>query len=238
MLAKLRVDLIGIALAVTLGGATPAWAQDKPDPAPAEPKPDRPGLLDPRPAPEGVVVQVGGVFELRHDPWIASRFNQGGLGAHFGFVVPVRGLLGAQLSASYQRAKATGAEASFQQVPIAVLALARFGATDDLEVYGGLGPALIVWSESGQDEAYMRELLQLGPADPAPTVLRGSRPALEMTAGARFDLGLTQPSLPPIPESAVRGVLLDLNLTRRIAPSRTGFNFNAWRVGVALALRF
>lgn len=200
---------------------------------------DRPGLLDERAAPPGVLLSVRGIGEMWHDPYLSSRFRTGGLAAGVGMVVPLTGLLAIDAEIAYHRSTASTGEGTLQLAPFSLLAVGRLLPSDDggLELFGGLGPAMIMWSESGQGEAYMRELAE-DPDAPVPTVLRGARPGLELRLGLRVDLGLTQASLNPTQRDPVQAVSLEIQAGRRFATTSSGFNFNTWRVGAGLAARF
>jgi hypothetical protein len=206
----------------------------------APPDEDSPSALAaPRRAPERVRLVVRGLGELWHDPWIGGRYRTGGLGAGLGLVVPLGGFLAVDAEVGYARVQATDGEGAFQVLPVAILAEARWTPAQDgvLELFGGLGPALTMWSEGGQDPAYTGPL-QDEPVEEGPTVLRGARPGLELRVGTRIDLGFGQPSLAPAPEQALDGVELEIFLSRRLAPTGSGFDLNAWRAGLGVALRF
>mgnify|MGYP002829248117 CR=1 FL=1 len=197
----------------------------------AEKKP----LLGERQAPGGARVVLRGVGEMWHDTAIATRFKGGGIVAGLGGVVPLNGLLALDAEIAYSRTTGEG-EGTLQIAPMSLLVEARFlpAAGDGLEMFAGLGPAMVVWSESGQDPtATAPEGLTEGP-----TVLRGARPGLEVRMGARIDLGLVQPSLMTGQQDPVKAVELEILGARRFATTGSGFNWNTWRLGAGLAVRF
>jgi len=219
--------------------ATPAVAAEPVSPPPIvqslAPEPPSEGLLEEREAPTDVRLVLRGVGEIWHDTAVATRFKSGGLVAGLGGVIPLGDLLAVDAGIGYHRSSGEG-EGALQIVPMSLLLEARLQPTQDhgLELFGGLGPAMVVWSESGQDPTTTAAEGQ----DEGPTVLRGARPGLEVRLGTRIDLGLVQPSMMPGQQDALKGVELELLGARRFATTRSGFNWNTWRLGAGLALRF
>ena len=215
-------------------------SDDKKDKPPRE---GPPGFLDERTAPSDVRVSLRGVAEAWHDPYLATRFKSGGIGAGFGVHVPIIGPLAVDGEVAYQRVSGGGGGggdgAALQLMPVSALATFVWQPSEDrgLQLFGSAGPAMVMWTESGQDEEFMRSIAE-DPDAPVPTVLRGARPGLELRIGGRIDLGLVDESLAPIPQGPVRGVELEIFGSRRLATSSSGFNLNTWRAAAGVALRF
>lgn len=202
-----------------------------------EPEAEEGGLFAEKRSPRGVRLALRGVGELWHDTAIASRYRGSGIVAGVGGVIPINGFLAIDADIGYHRASGgDSGGGTLQLVPMALLAEARWlpREDNDLELFAGLGPAMVVWSESGQDPTTTAP----EGAEEGPTVLRGARPGLEVRLGTRIDLGLVQPTMMPGQEDAVKAIELELLGARRFAPSSAGFNFNTWRVGAGIALRF
>jgi hypothetical protein len=224
-------------LLARLGLAQDPEPAPPPDPDPDAPK-ELPKALQERDAPPDVRIVLRGVLETWSDPYVASRFRSGGPGMALGAVIPIIGPLAVDAEISYQRMKGDG-EGVFQLMPVSLLAEFRWTPSPDrgLELFGALGPHFTMWSESGQDPDYMRSL-QEDPEQPPASVLRGMRPGVELRLGTRVTLGWMQPSLAPAPKSPLKDVELEIHVARRFAPTSSGFNLNAWRAGVGLALVF
>jgi hypothetical protein len=213
------------------------------DEAGKPPRDGPPAFLDERTTPSGVRVSLRGVAEAWHDPYLATRFKSGGIGAGFGVHVPIIGPLAVDGEIAYQRVGSGGGggggDAALQLMPVSALATFVWAPDEDggLQLFAGTGPAMVMWTESGQDEEFMRSIAE-DPEAPVPTVLRGARPALEVRIGGRIDLGLVDDSLAPIPQGPVRAVELEIFGARRLATTSAGFNLNTWRAGAGVALRF
>ncbi|MFK7929789.1 MAG: hypothetical protein AB8H79_16470 [Myxococcota bacterium] len=230
-------------LALAQDGEPPATPDADPAPtadeATVEGKSGLSAMLAAREAPEGIWLSVRGTGELWHDPYLASRFATGGITAGVGVVVPITGWLAVDAEVGYHRKAASTGDGTLQLAPMALLVVGRLAAKEDsgLELFGGFGPAIVMWSESGQGEEYMRSIAE-DPSSPPPTVLRGSRPGFEVRLGTRIDLGLVQTSLAPGAQDPVKAVALEIVGARRFATSSAGFNLNTWRFGAGLAARF
>lgn len=210
-------------------------------PTSLSPEPSGPsGLVAERQAPTDVRVAVRGLVDMRHDAFLASRYGTGGVGAALGVVVPLVGALSVDVEFGYSRAGSSeGGESTLQLLPATFLAELAWVPSEDrgLELFAGAGPALTMWSESGQDPDWMAENAE-DPTAPQPTVLRGARPGLEVRAGLRVNLGLVQQSLDPIPSGPVKAIELEVLVARRLATHSSGFDLNSWRAGVGVAFRF
>lgn len=200
-----------------------------------EPPPPSTGVLSDGEAPPGIRIVVRGVGEMWHDTAIASTYRGGGLVAGLGAVVPITDWLGVDAEIGYHRASADG-EGRLQLVPMSLLAEASLQPSPDhdLSLFGGLGPAMVAWSESGQDPTTLSE----DGSELGPSVLRGARPGLEVRVGMRVDLDLIEPSLMPGRDEPLKAVELEISGGRRFAPTSSGFDLNTWRVGAGLALVF
>lgn len=225
--------LSSLLLTMFLGSAQAAPPMmERIDPEPTPPSEDS-GLA----APEGVMVIISGVGEFWHDAAIASTYRSGGIVPTIAAVVPVTDFIAVNGSIGYHRATpVTDSQGRLQLVPMSLIGEFRLKPQSDsgMEVFAGAGPAMMLWSESGQDPKV------LGAEDPslAVTVLRGARPGFEVRTGIRADLGLIEPSLLSSQQDSLRGVMLEVIGARRFASGSTGFNFNTWRVGAGLALVF
>lgn len=194
-------------------------------------------------APTGIRVAMRGIIENWHDPYIASRFRSGGLSAGVGLVIPAWGPLNVDIEVTYQRVPAASGEGTMQMMPVSILAEYTMTprGNGDLELFIGAGPAVMMWTEGGQNTDHTTALLpsdvEGGPQVGA-EVLRGARPGLEARLGGRIDLGLVQESLRGVPQRSVRAVELEIYGARRFTSHSAGFNLNTWRGGIGLALRF
>lgn len=201
------------------------------------PEPPEQGPLAEADAPLGVIVALRAVGELWHDTAIASTYRGGGVVPVIGAVVPLSERFALDADIGYHRVASTGeAQGALQLVPMSLLFEVRLPPAEGgaLELFAGAGPAMLVWSESGQDPSVtVPEGDGVGP-----TVLRGARPGVEVRLGARIDLDLIEESMMPGKDDALRGVAVELLGARRFAPSASGFNLNTWRVGAGLALVF
>lgn len=215
--------------------------EDSAQEADKPPREGPPAFLEQRKAPSDVRVSLRGVAEAWHDPYLATRFKSGGIGAGFGVHVPIIGPFAVDGEVAYQRVGAgdSGGDGALQLMPVSALASFVWLPGDDrgLQLFGSAGPAMVMWSESGQDEEFMRSIAE-DPEAPVATVLRGARPGLEIRVGGRIDLGLVDESLAPVPQGPVRGVELEIFGARRLATSSSGFNLNTWRAAAGVALRF
>ena len=168
-----------------------------------------------------------GVAESWNDAAIGSVYANGALMGGAGVVVELFGPIAVDLDVAYRRLDAASGseEQRFELIPVTLLGEFTFPAPEaPLDPYVGLGFTLATWTERHAADAT------------GATVTRGMRPAVEIRAGIRFDLGLVQPSM--IKASAIEGVDLELFGARRIQnPSGEGFDLAAWRGGLGLALR-
>lgn len=231
----LVIALASLALGAP-GDPDPPAPEPTADPAPgAAPDTEKSPSKAELSAPEGVLVSLRGVGEFWHDTAIASTYRGGGLVPGVGVVVPISTRFAVDAGIGYHRAAGSG-EGGLQLVPMSLLFELRLPPSEDsdLELFVGGGPAMMVWSESGQDPSFTAD----EEGNPGPTVLRGARPGGEIRLGARIDLRLVESSMMPGQTDTLRGVHLEILGGRRFAPSASGFNFNTWRVGAGLALLF
>lgn len=173
------------------------------------------------------LVVLRGSAERWHDPAIGSVYRQGGFMGGAGVYVDLFGPIGVDVDFAYKRLDAaSGAEGQhFDMLPITLTAIYTFTTEQSpVDPYVGLGFAITTFAEKSPPDA-------TGLA-----VLRGSRPAIEIRAGLRFDLGLVQPSMTGT--QAIKGVDVEIFGGRRIEmPGGPGFDLAAWRGVVGLALR-
>lgn len=173
------------------------------------------------------LVVLRGSAERWSDPAIGSVYQQGGLMGGLGVYVDLFGPIGLDVDVAYKRLDTGGDEATqtFDMLPITLMATFTFPAENaPLDPYVGLGLAITSFAERGVE-------------DPSGlSVVRGARPAVEIRAGIRFDLGLVQPSMTGT--QAIKGVDVEIFGGRRqTLPSETGFDLAAWRGVVGLAVR-
>ena len=201
--------------------ASVASAQDPPAPDPPDEPPER------RP----LVVAVRGIAETWSDPGIGTVYGTGGLLSGLGVVVPLLGPLSLDIEAAYRRMYTDdGAETPddtfvMEMLPVSfVVEWTLANETSPVEGFVGLGPSF-----AGFREHHPRDAEGFG-------VTRGAKFGLETRVGVRFDTGLVQPTMAPT--SPVRGVDLELYGARRLQlPGGKGFDLDAWRGGVGLAVR-
>lgn len=167
-----------------------------------------------------------GVAESWADPSIGAVYRTGALMGGAGVVVDLFGPIAVDVDVAYRRMEADGdPDQIFELMPVTLLGEFVFPAPEaPLDPYLGLGFTFASFAERHPANA---EGL---------TITRGARPALELRAGVRFDLGLVQPSL--LGDSPVKGVDLEVFGARRIQkPGGEGFDLAAWRGGLGLAVR-
>jgi len=176
-----------------------------------------------------IALFLRGNAEAWADPAIGTFYRTGALMGGAGVVVDVFGPLSVDLDLAYRRASPArdpeSETARFELVPITLLGEYRFEFADvPVDPFAGLGFAMVQFAERH---------------DPGPdgrTVTRGARPALELRAGVRVDLGLVQESM--IRPSPIERVDLELFAARRQeAPGGRGFDLSAWRAGIGLGVR-
>ena len=183
--------------------------------APADAEPESP--------PFGISLR--GVAETWDDASIGAVYRTGGFssGAALLFPLPWDPVM-VTVEATYKRAgSGTSGTSHFEMLPITILgeyALYRDGRG---EVYAGLGPALMVFTEHHPDNGA--------------GVLRGTRLGIETRVGGRFDTGLVNPTLPPAPQGLDR-IELEVYAARRFQrPGMPGFQLGAWRAGLGVVFR-
>lgn len=173
------------------------------------------------------LVVLRGSAERWQDPAIGSVYQRGGLMGGVGVYVDLFGPIGVDIDVAYKRLDpASDAEGqSFEMMPITLMATYTFPSEKGpVDPYVGLGFALATFAEKAAPDA-------TGLA-----VIRGTRPALELRAGIRFDSGLVQPSMAG--NQAIKGVDVEIFGGRRAElPGGLGFDLAAWRAAVGLALR-
>lgn len=174
-----------------------------------------------------IVLLARGQAEAWADPAIGSFYRNGGLMGGAGVVVDVIGRFSADLDIAYKRADAADESEvhRFELVPVALLAEYNFPFENlPVKPYAGLGFAIVQFAERHPAGADGR------------TVTRGARPALELRAGFRLDLGLIQDSMMHV--GPLKGVELEVFGGRRMeVPGGAGFDLSAWRAGLGLGVR-
>ncbi|MBX2796578.1 MAG: hypothetical protein KTR31_02880 [Myxococcales bacterium] len=168
-----------------------------------------------------------GSAELWNDGSIGSVYRNGALMGGAGVVVDLFGPISLDIDVAYRRMEAASGNEDqvFELIPVTFLAEFTF-PTDDapLDPYVGLGFAMVAFSERAAPQAT------------GATVLRGTRPAVEVRGGVRFDLGLVPTSM--IKSNPIKGVDLEVFGARRIqSPGGAGFDLASWRGGLGLAVR-
>ncbi|MEO0601750.1 MAG: hypothetical protein AAF211_09950 [Myxococcota bacterium] len=170
-----------------------------------------------------------GQAEFWADPSIASFYRTGALMGGAGVVVDIVGPISADLDVAYKRANPAlnpdDETSRFEVVPVTLLAEYNFPfANVPVRPYAGLGFAMVSFAERH-------------PALPdGRTVTRGTRPAIELRAGFRVDLGLVPESL--IKPSPIQSIELEVFGGRRMeAPGGKGFDLSAWRAGLGVGVR-
>jgi len=206
--------------------ASIAHAQDPPAddaaaPATSQERPRRP-----------LVVSLRGIAETWSDPGIGTVYGTGGLLSGVGVVVPIAGPISLDIEAAYRRMYTDdGAESPddtfrMEMLPVSFLVEYTFdNERSPVEGFVGLGPSFAGFREHH-------------PADPATGlgVTRGAKFSLEPRVGIRFDTGLVSPTMAPT--SPIQGVDLELYGARRLQlPGGKGFDLDAWRGGIGLAVR-
>ena len=231
----MRANVLASVLLLLGSPASAADLLDVPDVSLAPDEPEDEGLLAEKRAPTGIRVVARGLGEAWHDTAIATHYGGSGLMAGLGLVVPIGDLLAVDAEMAYRRAEGESGS-TFQWIPMSLLLEGRMVPAADagLELFGGLGPVMVAWSESGIDP----EVVSGEGVTDGPTVMRGGRPGLEVRLGARIDLGLVQPTMMPGQQDAVKAIELELYGARRMHTNKAGFDFNAWRLGLGLAARF
>lgn len=170
-----------------------------------------------------------GQAELWADPAIATFYRTGALMGGAGVVVDVFGPVTADIDIAYKRANPAlnpdDETSRFELVPITLLGEYNFEfANVPVRPFAGLGFALVQFAERHPANAEGR------------TVTRGTRPALELRAGFRLDLGLVPDSL--VKQNPIKSVELEVFGARRNeAPGGKGFDLSAWRAGLGLGIR-
>ncbi len=168
-------------------------------------------------------VRIGlrGVAESWQDDAIATVYRTGAVFGGATLVVDVWGPMAAGAEFAYRSVTPkTGEDPALHLLPVTFLAEARLPLGDDLHGLGALGAAMVAFTERDTT-----------------TALTGTRIALDMRVGARWDLHLIEPAMAPAP-SAVQAVELDLFLGRRQQrPGLVGLDLSAWRAGFGLTAR-
>ncbi len=177
------------------------------------------------PAHADTLLVLRGSVERWGDPAIGTVYRQGALMGGAGVVVDVFGPLSVDVDIAYRRVESDSGGQRFELLPISLLAEYRFPMPDDpIDPFVGFGFAIAHFAE------------RAAPDDAGLAVVRGARPAIELRAGLRFDLGLIQPSM--VDDPVVKGMDVEVYGARRIeVPGGQGFDLAAWRAGLGLALR-
>ena len=179
------------------------------------------------PAHADTLVVLRGSAERWADPAIGTVYQRGGLMGGVGVYVDLFGPIGVDVDVAYKRLDAaSGAEdQSFELLPITLTGTFTFPTEEGpVDPFVGLGFSLATFAEKSVPDA-------TGLA-----VIRGTRPAIEVRAGIRFDAGLVQPSMTGT--QAIKGVDVEIFGGRRIEmPGGEGFDLAAWRGVIGLALR-
>jgi len=178
-----------------------------------------------------VAIAVRGIAETWSDPGIGTVYGTGGLLSGIGVVVPLFGALSLDVEAAYRRMYTDDGAAepddTFVMEVLPVSLLVAWTLSSDrspVEGFVALGPSF----------AGFREHHPAGPDGLG--VTRGAKLSLEPRVGLRFDTGLVQPTMAGT--SPVQGVDLELYGARRLQlPGGKGFDLDAWRGGVGLAVR-
>ena len=161
------------------------------------------------------------------DAAIGSVYQQGALMGGAGVVVDLFGPIALDVDFAYRRLDAASEDEGqrFEMFPVTLLAEYTFDAPEaPLDSFVGLGLAMVQFAE------------RVGPGGEQLTAIRGARPAIEVRAGVRFDLGILQPSLRG--NTVIKGIDAEVFGARRIqSPGGQGFDLAAWRGGLGVALR-
>ena len=181
----------------------------------------------PEPPPESpdFGLALRGVAETWDDAAIGATYRTGGFqtGAALILPLPVEPF-SVNVEATYRRAAAANfGSAHFELLPITILGEYALHRDQRGELYAGLGPAFMVFTEKHPDNT--------------PTVVRGTRLGLEMRLGGRFDTGLVRPPMAPAPQG-IRRLELEIYGARRFQrPGMEGFQLGAWRAGLGVVFR-
>ncbi len=203
--------------------AAAAWAA--PEVLPPTETPKQPLLHDVR-------LMIRGMAESLEDDGIGTVYGNGFRAGGVGLVVPIWNGLGVEVEFAYARMKPKDEGTNRLEImPISVPIEWSFGDRNGrLDVFLGAGPSFTVFSE------------RHGPNEEGISVTRGTRVGIDTRVGARFDLGLIKPPMPPANAGPLRAIEIEIYLGRRFQmphnESWTGFDLAAWRGAISLGLRF
>lgn len=196
-----------------------------------------------RNAPEREPFRFGlrGLVETWADDAIATVYRSGAVTGGVAVVAPVWGPVAVELEAGYRRLKphsletdAAGSTAAddgrlFQLAPITLLVEGAWSPPKTpLSLYGGLGPALVVFHERFPTGSL--------PDESGIGSRSGVKMGVELRVGGRVDTGLVQARMAP--GNPLRSIELEIFGAKRIHSGKKGFDLNAWRGGLGLLFGF
>jgi len=178
---------------------------------------------EPRLAPK---IALRGVAETWDDTSIGTVYRTGALSGGAGLVLPFSPKLAVNVGFTYKRLNTLTEipNAKFEVLPINMSVEYWFGnAGQPWDVFVGLGPSLIVYSERH-------------PSNKKGKLVRGTRIAAEASVGIRIDTGLIEPRMAPAPRG-LDGIELEIFGARRTQLPAQGFALGAWRGGLGIVFR-
>ena len=177
----------------------------------------------PRLAPK---IALRGVAETWDDTSIGTVYRTGALSGGAALILPFTSHIAVDVGFTYKRlSPLTDIEnAKFEVLPINLSAEYWFGGEEqNWDVFVGLGPSLVVFSERH-------------PSNKKGEAIRGTRMAFEASVGVRIDTGLIEPRMAPAPRG-LDGIEIEVFGARRTQFPSKGFALGAWRGGLGIVFR-
>lgn len=203
---------------------------------------------------------IRGVAETWDDPGITSNYGMGGVGMGLAILQPIWGPIALDIEFTYKRMREGGKNVSLEEydgrllqiIPVTAIVQIRAPiSTLPIELFVGTGPSIVSYAENLQRTEFMDTALTATqkpglrlPNEPAPDastngdVIQGARPCVEARAGIRIDPGFIRKPMSPATAGPLTGVEIEIYGARRFTSSSNGFNFNTWRAGIGMGLRF
>jgi hypothetical protein len=184
------------------------------------------GAAAPEPTRLAPKIALRGVAETWDDTSIGTVYRTGALSGGAALILPLPSNFAVDVGFTYKRLSplADIEDAKFEVLPITLSAEYWFGTEDqNWDVFVGLGPSLIVFSEHH-------------PSNKKGQVVRGTRIAIEASVGVRIDTGLIEPRMAPAPRG-LDGIEIEVFGARRTQLPSTGFALGAWRGGLGIVFR-